>query len=266
MTDIHLLKFNHFAPRQRERYPATTNGLFWVRKGKLSFNHDDGRAHELSEGEFMFYNSTELKEAHSISGEEGFEAIAIVLSIELLNHFRTMLRMKNSYDEPRAFCKFDQTNQRLDQLKNLLVEMVDNQEVNHVTQYHLAITLLSAMVDVNPLVQYEISYATQLSASQKIIQYIEDNINEDISLDSLANFMGMSIATLKRRLSAEGMSFSQLLKIKRVTYAATQLRVSRKSITEIAYESGFKSAAHFSTAFKAVHNITPKEFRNRVMS
>ncbi|MCV5927109.1 helix-turn-helix transcriptional regulator, partial [Escherichia coli] len=68
--------------------------------------------------------------------------------------------------------------------------------------------------------------------------------------------MSMSIATLKRRLAAENLSFSQILKVKRINYAATQLRVSQKSITEIAFESGFKSAAHFSTAFKSIYNIT----------
>ncbi|MDF5607521.1 helix-turn-helix transcriptional regulator, partial [Vibrio parahaemolyticus] len=52
---------------------------------------------------------------------------------------------------------------------------------------------------------------------------------------------------------------------KRINFAATQLRKSEKSITEIAFESGFKSAAHFSTAFKSVYNMTPKDFRNQVV-
>ncbi|MDF5203558.1 helix-turn-helix domain-containing protein, partial [Vibrio parahaemolyticus] len=50
-----------------------------------------------------------------------------------------------------------------------------------------------------------------------------------------------------------------------INFAATQLRKSEKSITEIAFESGFKSAAHFSTAFKSVYNMTPKDFRNQVV-
>jgi AraC-like DNA-binding protein len=53
--------------------------------------------------------------------------------------------------------------------------------------------------------------------------------------------------------------------VKRINFAATQLRKSEKSITEIAFESGFKSAAHFSTAFKSVYNMTPKDFRNQVV-
>ncbi|WP_155487664.1 AraC family transcriptional regulator, partial [Vibrio harveyi] len=34
--------------------------------------------------------------------------------------------------------------------------------------------------------------------------------------------------------------------------------------TQIAFESGFKSAAHFSTAFKSIYSITPKEFRSQI--
>ncbi|NMU27024.1 helix-turn-helix transcriptional regulator, partial [Vibrio parahaemolyticus] len=75
---------------------------------------------------------------------------------------------------------------------------------------------------------------------------------KDITLEGLAAHMSMSIATLKRRLAADDLSFSQILKVKRINFAATQLRKSEKSITEIAFESGFKSAAHFSTAFKSV--------------
>ncbi|MDW2335269.1 AraC family transcriptional regulator, partial [Vibrio sp. 1069] len=125
--------------------------------------------------------------------------------------------------------------------------------------------LLSLMVEVQPDILSIIDDASSLTASQKAIKYIEKNIEKDITLEGLAAHMSMSIATLKRRLAAENLSFSQILKVKRINYAATQLRVSQKSITEIAFESGFKSAAHFSTAFKSIYNITPKDFRNQVV-
>ncbi len=120
------------------------------------------------------------------------------------------------------------------------------------------------MVDKHPSLASTIASAAKLTVTQKVIYYIEQNIENNISLDTLANYMGMSPATLKRRLSAEDLSFSNLLKIKRIAHAATQLRTSNKSITQIAYESGFKSAAHFSTAFKTYHGKTPKDFRTLI--
>ncbi|MDF5425776.1 AraC family transcriptional regulator, partial [Vibrio parahaemolyticus] len=128
-----------------------------------------------------------------------------------------------------------------------------------------AMALLSLMVEVEPNILSIIDDASSLSDSQKAIKYIEGNIEKDITLEGLAAHMSMSIATLKRRLAADDLSFSQILKVKRINFAATQLRKSEKSITEIAFESGFKSAAHFSTAFKSVYNMTPKDFRNQVV-
>ncbi|WP_244949854.1 hypothetical protein [Vibrio sagamiensis] len=32
----------------------------------------------------------------------------------------------------------------------------------------------------------------------------------------------------------------------------------------MAFESGFRNAAHFTTAFKSIHAITPKAFRNQI--
>ncbi|MCV5225299.1 AraC family transcriptional regulator, partial [Escherichia coli] len=68
--------------------------------------------------------------------------------------------------------------------------------------------------------------ASSLSDSQKAIKYIEGNIEKDITLEGLAAHMSMSIATLKRRLAADDLSFSQILKVKRINFAATQLRKS----------------------------------------
>jgi AraC-like DNA-binding protein len=142
------------------------------------------------------------------------------------------------------------------------MSLVHSSTQNDYALTQLGLGLLSLMVEQHPALLVIIARASRLTVTQKVIHYIEQNIENNISLDTLANYMGMSPATLKRRLSAEDLSFSNLLKIKRIAHAATQLRTSNKSITQIAYESGFKSAAHFSTVFKTYHGKTPKNFRS----
>ncbi|HAS6384830.1 TPA: helix-turn-helix domain-containing protein [Vibrio vulnificus] len=264
MPTIEIIRFNHFAPRKQERYPVTKNGLFFVEQGSLTVTQDSGATSELTAGEFALYNSGQLKEAQAQPGENGFSALALVFSITLLQKFRNVYPLsKIPAQQTDTFFKFSGQHKRIDQLKDMLIEEVERKQ-NSQAQEHLALALMALMVEKQPELLNMIIRATQFSETQKIIQFIESNIEEEISLEMLAKHMGMSTATLKRRLAAEEMSFSQLLKIKRISHAATQLRVTDKSITTIAYESGFKSAAHFSTAFKAVQQMTPKEFRAKV--
>lgn len=264
MPNIDIIRFKHFAPRRQDRYPVTENGLLLVEQGSLTITLDSGESDFLTAGEFAFYNSGLLKDAQANPDQQGFSAIALIFSLPLLQLFRSLHSSKLSttqrYD---ALFKFNQQDQRLNSVKELLIEEVEHKKNRHAQQY-LALALMSMMVERQPELLGVLLRASHLSETEKIIQFIEAHLDEEISLESLAHHMGMSTATLKRRLAAKEMSFSQLLKIKRISHAATQLRTTRKSITTIAFESGFKSAAHFSTAFKSVHKVTPKEFRARV--
>ncbi|EGQ8145621.1 TPA: helix-turn-helix domain-containing protein [Vibrio parahaemolyticus] len=265
MPNIEIIRFNHFTARKSERYTATHNGLYVVEEGALVVHQPNGEQFELQAGDFTLYNSSDLRSAEAIPGENGFKAVALVFDISLFCEFKKTHPGLHSEAEHRRFYPFSpESNSEITQLKNTLLVLASRNAPDY-TQSHIAMALLSLMVEVQPDILSIIDDASSLTASQKAIKYIEKNIEKDITLEGLAAHMSMSIATLKRRLAAENLSFSQILKVKRINYAATQLRVSQKSITEIAFESGFKSAAHFSTAFKSIYNITPKDFRNQVV-
>ncbi len=265
MPNIEIIRFNHFTARKSERYTATHNGLYVVEEGALVVHQPNGEQFELQAGDFTLYNSSDLRSAEAIPGENGFKAVALVFDISLFCEFKKAHPGLHSEAEHRRFYPFSpESNSEITQLKNTLLVLASRNAPDY-TQSHIAMALLSLMVEVQPDILSIIDDASSLTASQKAIKYIEKNIEKDITLEGLAAHMSMSIATLKRRLAAENLSFSQILKVKRINYAATQLRVSQKSITEIAFESGFKSAAHFSTAFKSIYNITPKDFRNQVV-
>ncbi|EJA7359012.1 helix-turn-helix transcriptional regulator [Vibrio alginolyticus] len=265
MPNIEIIRFNHFTARKSERYTATHNGLYIVEEGALLVHQPNGEQFELKAGDFTLYNSADLSSAEAVSSDGGFKALALVFNPNIFCDFKKAHPMLRSKTEERRFYPFStQSSSEVAQLKDMLVKLASRNAPDY-TQSHIAMALLSLMVEVEPNILSIIDDASSLSDSQKAIKYIEGNIEKDITLEGLAAHMSMSIATLKRRLAADDLSFSQILKVKRINFAATQLRKSEKSITEIAFESGFKSAAHFSTAFKSVYNMTPKDFRNQVV-
>lgn len=77
----------------------------------------------------------------------------------------------------------------------------------------------------------------------------------------LAHSLAMSEATFRRRLTAQGQSFNDLLIDVRMTAALTLLQVTDRPIAEIAYRVGYESASRFSVRFKQRFGFSPMAVR-----
>ncbi|USD66882.1 AraC family transcriptional regulator [Vibrio sp. SCSIO 43136] len=262
MVNISLQKFSQFYPRARDKYHTSNPVIFYVQAGSASFEFPDGLKGELNEGEFTLLDTATLADVKT-SSEEEFNAVGIHIEPALLAGLTAGNQEYVFGESENVFASFDHTNYLANSTLDLLVTFLED---NHPTESAelMAKALVSEMLGTYPNLRRLIHNSFELKVSQKVIQYIEKHIRGEISLEGVSRSLGMSPATLKRRLSAEGLSFSNLLKEKRINYAANQLRASHESICEIAFQSGFKSAAHFSTAFKSVQGITPKEFRSKI--
>lgn len=98
-----------------------------------------------------------------------------------------------------------------------------------------------------------------------IENFINMNLSDpELSYDKVAISCGISPRYLCFLLKANNTSFSELVWNNRLPKARDRL-VSPKTrdfrIHEIAYMSGFKSAAHFSRMFKAKYGMPPREYR-----
>lgn len=83
----------------------------------------------------------------------------------------------------------------------------------------------------------------------------------EVSLDRLVGELGMSRATLQRRLKAEGTSFEAILDGLRQRLARRYLRKDNYSVKKTAYLLGFSDPAAFSRAFKRWTGQSPSALR-----
>lgn len=83
----------------------------------------------------------------------------------------------------------------------------------------------------------------------------------DISMDDIAGKMGLSRATLYRRLKQEGVTFDKTLDDLRFRMAEHYLSGRNVSIGETAYLVGFSDAAAFTRAYKRWTGTTPRAGR-----
>lgn len=97
---------------------------------------------------------------------------------------------------------------------------------------------------------------------RQINHYIYQNYDHAISLRELSEKLYLSNGYLSRFFKKNyGMNFAQYLTNVRIFRAADDLRYSDESITRIAYNNGFTSAANFNKVFKNFYGQTPSEFR-----
>lgn len=102
---------------------------------------------------------------------------------------------------------------------------------------------------------------------EKVLNYIDANINESIDFSQLANINNYSYDRF-RHLFAErfGCSpYSYLVK-QRIEHSKRMLKNSSSSITNIAFDCGFNSSSQFTNIFKKYVGITPKEYKKGVIS
>ncbi|MBM7172112.1 helix-turn-helix domain-containing protein [Streptomyces sp. G44] len=102
-----------------------------------------------------------------------------------------------------------------------------------------------------------------------IRQYIERHLGDpELSAERIAAAHFISVRYLHRLFEGEGITVSRLIQRRRVEQCARELsrrgRVS-PSLGVVAARWGFRSAAHFSRAFKAVHGHPPQQWRRLVL-
>ncbi|WP_276030645.1 helix-turn-helix domain-containing protein [Mycolicibacterium peregrinum] len=95
-----------------------------------------------------------------------------------------------------------------------------------------------------------------------IVAYLNDSLDADISLDTLAALAEMPVSTFNQafRRSFHTTPYQFVLE-RRIARAQTLLLTTALSISDIATEVGFPNRSHFATAFKRRVGVSPSEYR-----
>lgn len=97
---------------------------------------------------------------------------------------------------------------------------------------------------------------------RKLNDYLEEHLsNEALSVEMLADTMGMSTSSLYRKVKGlSGLSPNDFIRIARLKKAILLMQNGENRISEIAFQVGFSSPAYFSTCFQKQYGKTPSEY------
>ncbi len=97
---------------------------------------------------------------------------------------------------------------------------------------------------------------------KRVLDYIGDNLAEDLSLSKLAEIAGMSphyFAELFRK--STGCPPHRFVLSQRIDRAKARLRGAKHSVIDAALEAGFQNPSHFARTFRRLVGVTPAQFR-----
>ena len=101
---------------------------------------------------------------------------------------------------------------------------------------------------------------------QNVIRVVEENMtNDDFDTTTFARQAGLSRGHLNRKLRAlTNCSSREFIRTLRLKRAAQLLEQGFGNVTEVAYEVGFNSLAHFAKVFREQFGVAPKEYSSRL--
>ena len=96
----------------------------------------------------------------------------------------------------------------------------------------------------------------------KIMKVINENLsNPDLNVEMLAANVGLSRVHVHRKLKElTNLSARDFIKNIRLQQAAALLKEKKLTVSEVAYATGYTNLSHFSSSFKEVHGMSPKEY------
>jgi AraC-like DNA-binding protein len=97
---------------------------------------------------------------------------------------------------------------------------------------------------------------------EKVMEYLNEHFHKPISLGEVASLTNMAESAFSRFFRVRmGMTFIDSLTEIRLGHASRLLISTTKSVSEIAYETGFNNISNFNRIFKKKKGCTPKEFK-----
>ncbi len=131
--------------------------------------------------------------------------------------------------------------------------------------YQLLLCLLNATPWRAHLRSQRLHVMNKIDRINSVLRFIEDNYNQDITLDDAAFVAGFSRFYFTRFFKEScGMTFNEYLSVYRVNQACILLMETAETATQIAYMTGFGSIKTFNRVFRIYMTESPIAYRKRM--
>ena len=223
----------------------------------------DSQSYDIEEKDIFVVNSYQI---HSVKMADEGKLFSLLINPEFVHN---LLPEAEHYKfECKSFLPSVNDRKPYDEMRKQLAEVVytltKSEERFAETHTYMKISTLIECLIYN--------FGIQISNDQKssdrfvdLIQYLNEYYDEDITLSKLAQREYMSQSYFSRLFQKEvGIKFTEFLSNIRITNSLAYLRNEKMTVTDIAYQVGFKNVNSFIDAFKKRYGVTPAKYRKQI--
>ncbi|MDO4338967.1 MAG: AraC family transcriptional regulator [Eubacteriales bacterium] len=258
--DICLNSFGHSITNGGHKYgPAVRSyylihyilegkGEFWVNNIKYSLSKGQGFLIEPD------YQTTYISNEHTPwtyiwVGFSGNNASKIVHSLGL------------SQDTPVFTCDEGE------KLKKYVMEMIRHNKLNPADNYR-ALGMFYLFMGTLANSQHNVGFSINSNTyMQHAISYIQSHITESVSVESVADYVGLNRSYLSVLFKKQtGLSPMKYIQNYRLTKALHMLESSTLSVESIAFSCGYQKAESLTKVFHKYYGMSPTAYRKQVLS
>ena len=128
----------------------------------------------------------------------------------------------------------------------------------------LPVYLMFLFQNAQPAARGSLQASQTEQALQTAAQYIASHFSDPITLDQVSGLAGFSPTYFSRKFKDfAGISFSSYLTHIRLREAASMLRGTGLSISEISQSCGFSGANYFGDVFRLAYGMSPRDYRRK---
>ena len=150
-------------------------------------------------------------------------------------------------------------------IKEQIISLTRMQGFQSVTAF---LNILSTMANANRkrlvsgLFESDLGSSTKSRRIAKVCEYIDQNLDKDLSLAEVAALVNMSESAFSHFFKKRtGLSYINYVNNQRIARACTLLSDTTLSASEICYDCGFNNKSNFIRIFRKKKNMTPIEYR-----
>ena len=246
---------------KQQNSPSSPKSIFYavfkvclVLEGEAVWEIGEG-SHRVRPGDIVFLSMGQ-KRQFTAFGKYGFRLCAFTLT-------------RNAFAGVHHFLFFQEHARKPDPvirnsfLFSVLMEVYEGWKQGTPLRYELASAKLTEFfIKAEQAENY--AFQPVSDAHRQMLEILDDidaNLINGVSLSSAAKKAGMTESTFSRRFSAiNGISFKQYVVEKKIQRAIRLLQTTNAKMIDIALDSGFDSISGFYAAFKKITGTTPSNF------
>jgi len=272
-TDFRMFYLSDQEPKEFDNHYHEFDKITIFLKGKVHYIVE-GRTYELEPYDIVLVGHHDI---HKLSVDSGipYERIIMYVSPEYLEHYSDesyqlnacFQKAKREHSNVLRVTKLSES--KLYQVVKDIKHTLDPKRTQeaYAGELYQKLLFLEFMVHLNrAAIGEKVAYINTNVCNQKVvdmIDYINENLAENLSIDLLASQFYMSKYHMMRLFKEEtGYSIGQYLNHKRLLRAKEYIQAGM-GITQACYACGFKEHSTFSRAYKKLFGESPRQMRRK---